>query len=112
MNNHRHIRNSVTGGDGDHQPVAQCRELGGGDRDLEEYQSHGPLVWGEQDWANAAERDHDRSLLPGAQVTTIENGGHFLPLDRPKELHDLILRFAPLTAANSAEVFACLCQQI
>jgi pimeloyl-ACP methyl ester carboxylesterase len=52
------------------------------------------LVWGEQDWANAAERDHDRSLLPGAQVTTIEKGGHFLPLDRPKELRDLILRFA------------------
>jgi pimeloyl-ACP methyl ester carboxylesterase len=52
------------------------------------------LVWGEQDWSNAAERDHDRSLLPAAQVTTIEKGGHFLPLDRPRELHDLILRFA------------------
>jgi pimeloyl-ACP methyl ester carboxylesterase len=50
------------------------------------------LVWGEKDWANAVERDHDRSLLAGAQVTTIEKGGHFLPLDRPRELYDLILR--------------------
>jgi pimeloyl-ACP methyl ester carboxylesterase len=52
------------------------------------------LVWGERDWANAAERDHDRRLLAGAQVTTIANGGHFLPLDRPRELQDLILCFA------------------
>jgi pimeloyl-ACP methyl ester carboxylesterase len=52
------------------------------------------LVWGDKDWANSAERDHERKLLPGAQVTTIANGGHFLPLDRPRELHDLISRFA------------------
>jgi pimeloyl-ACP methyl ester carboxylesterase len=52
------------------------------------------LVWGEQDWANPAERDQDYRLLPGSQVTTVANGGHFLPLDRPQELNYIILRFA------------------
>jgi pimeloyl-ACP methyl ester carboxylesterase len=43
------------------------------------------LVWGEQDWASPAERDQDHKLLPGSQVTTVANGGHFLPLDRPQD---------------------------
>jgi pimeloyl-ACP methyl ester carboxylesterase len=52
------------------------------------------LIWGAQDWARPAEREHDRALIPGAQMVTIENGGHFLPLDRPRELEELIVRFA------------------
>ena len=52
------------------------------------------LVWGDKDWARAGERQHDRSLLAGVQAATIENGGHFLPLDRPRELQELIVRFA------------------
>jgi pimeloyl-ACP methyl ester carboxylesterase len=27
-------------------------------------------------------------------MVTVENGGHFLPLDRPRELTELIVRFA------------------
>ena len=41
------------------------------------------LIWGEKDWATATEREHDRGLIPAAQMVTVENGGHFLPLDRP-----------------------------
>ncbi len=41
------------------------------------------LMWGVQDWSKTREREHDRELIHGAQVVTIENGGHFLPLDRP-----------------------------
>ena len=52
------------------------------------------LVWGDQDWARPPEREHDRSLIPGVQMTTLERGGHFLPLDRPAELSQLITRFA------------------
>jgi len=52
------------------------------------------LIWGEQDWARSSEREHDRGLIPGAQVATVENGGHFLPLDRPRELCELIIQFA------------------
>jgi len=52
------------------------------------------LVWGEKDWSRPSEREHDRGLVPGAQMVTVENGGHFLPLDRPQELQELIVRFA------------------
>ena len=38
----------------------------------------------------------DLGLLAGAQTATIENGGHFLPLDRPPELQEVIVRFACL----------------
>ena len=51
------------------------------------------LIWGGKDWSRPSEREHDRSLIPGAQMTTVEDGGHFLPLDRPQELSELIIRF-------------------
>ena len=52
------------------------------------------LIWGDRDWATPEEREHDRSLVPGVEMTTLERGGHFLPLDRPKELLEQIVRFA------------------
>jgi pimeloyl-ACP methyl ester carboxylesterase len=52
------------------------------------------LVWGDQDWARPTEREHDRTLIPGVEVTTVEGGGHFLPLDRPRALTELIIGFA------------------
>ena len=44
------------------------------------------FLWGDQDWARPNEREHDRQLVPGAEMFTIENAGHFLPLDRPDEV--------------------------
>jgi pimeloyl-ACP methyl ester carboxylesterase len=52
------------------------------------------LIWGDQDWARPVEREHDRMLIPGVEMTTVAGGGHFLPLDRPRELTDAIIRFA------------------
>ncbi len=52
------------------------------------------LIWGDEDWARLPEREHDRSLIPNAQMTTLERGGHFLPLDQPQEVSELIARFA------------------
>jgi pimeloyl-ACP methyl ester carboxylesterase len=52
------------------------------------------LIWGDKDWARPSERELDRTLIPDAQMTTLARGGHFLSLDRPQELHDLIVRFA------------------
>jgi pimeloyl-ACP methyl ester carboxylesterase len=52
------------------------------------------LIWGDKDWSKPDERENDRSMIPGVQMTTVEDGGHFLPLDRPKELQELIIRFA------------------
>jgi len=58
------------------------------------------LIWGGQDWARPAEREHDRKLIPGVEMITIEHGGHFLALDRPQELTQAIVRFAaPVRAA-------------
>jgi len=36
------------------------------------------LVWRDQDWARPSEREHDRSLIPNAQMTTLARDGHFL----------------------------------
>jgi pimeloyl-ACP methyl ester carboxylesterase len=52
------------------------------------------LIWGDRDWARLSEREHDRKLIAGAEMTTVERGGHFLALDRPQELTQSILRFA------------------
>jgi pimeloyl-ACP methyl ester carboxylesterase len=48
------------------------------------------LVWGDKDWARPSEREHDRNLLSGAQMVTVENGGHFLSLDRPDAVIELL----------------------
>ena len=50
------------------------------------------LVWGDKDWARPGEREHDSSLIPMAQMETVENGGHFLPLDRPDAVVGLHMR--------------------
>jgi pimeloyl-ACP methyl ester carboxylesterase len=52
------------------------------------------LVWGDQDWARVPEREHHRRLIPGAESKTLMRGGHFLALDRPRELAAEIVRFA------------------
>jgi pimeloyl-ACP methyl ester carboxylesterase len=51
------------------------------------------LVYGEQDWAPVAEREGTGGLIPGVAVTTVAEGSHFLSLDRPAELTDLIVQF-------------------
>jgi pimeloyl-ACP methyl ester carboxylesterase len=56
------------------------------------------FVWGEQDWARPDERQHDRLLVPGGNMITLDHAGHFLPLDRPdeliKQLHEFYRRRA------------------
>jgi len=57
------------------------------------------LVYGQQDWAPVAQRERTGGLIPGVVVKTVANGGHFLSLDRPAEVTDLIVRFAARTSA-------------
>ena len=59
------------------------------------------LIWGDKDWSKPSEREHDRSMIPGVQMTTVEDGGHFLPLDRPQKLQELIIRFAGARAQRA-----------
>jgi pimeloyl-ACP methyl ester carboxylesterase len=56
------------------------------------------LIWGDRDWAKPSEREHDRKLIPSVEMTTLKNGGHFLPLDRPRELTAGIARFVSAPA--------------
>ncbi|HKQ13067.1 MAG TPA: alpha/beta hydrolase [Steroidobacteraceae bacterium] len=55
------------------------------------------LIYGEQDWAPGAERERTGGLIPGVVVKTVAEGSHFLSLDRPTELTDLIVRFVART---------------
>jgi pimeloyl-ACP methyl ester carboxylesterase len=52
------------------------------------------LIWGDRDWARLPEREHDRALINTIETTTLAPGGHFLPLDRPRELTEAIVAFA------------------
>ena len=55
------------------------------------------FVWGNRDWAKPGEREHDYSLIPTAQMETVENGGHFLPLDRPDAVVNLHMRIGSVS---------------
>jgi pimeloyl-ACP methyl ester carboxylesterase len=60
------------------------------------------LIRGDQDWARPPEREHDRKLIKGVEVKTFAGGGHFLPLDRLRELTEAILRFVGAAALSRA----------
>ena len=51
------------------------------------------LLWGDRDWSRPDERERDRQIVPGAEMATVENGGHFLPLDRPDAVIESLLTF-------------------
>ena len=59
------------------------------------------LIYGEQDWAPLAQRERTRALIPGVTMKTVGDGGHFLSLDRPGELTDLIVGFVANTPGPS-----------
>lgn len=61
------------------------------------------LLWGDRDWSRTDEREHDRQIVPGARMATVEDGGHFLPLDRPDAVIEHLLAFqAPLVRKASS----------
>lgn len=51
------------------------------------------FIWGDRDWARPDEREQDHRLVPGAEMATIAQGGHFLPLDRPDEVIKQLCEF-------------------
>ncbi|MEU4872039.1 alpha/beta hydrolase [Streptomyces sp. NPDC021608] len=48
------------------------------------------LVYGEKDWSRTADREANRRLLPAAEFTQVPGAGHFLALERPDVLADLL----------------------
>ena len=51
------------------------------------------LVYGDQDWSRPEEREVNHRAIPGAQMTIVKDAGHFLALDAPEALTQLILQF-------------------
>ncbi|WP_306367761.1 alpha/beta fold hydrolase [Nocardiopsis sp. CC223A] len=48
------------------------------------------LVYGEGDWSRRSDREADRRLLPAADFTEVPGAGHFIALERPDVLADLL----------------------
>ncbi|MEU0026196.1 alpha/beta hydrolase [Streptomyces sp. NPDC006335] len=48
------------------------------------------LVYGEKDWSRPSDREADKRLLPGADFTQVPEAGHFIALERPDVLADLL----------------------
>ncbi|MFJ1605511.1 alpha/beta fold hydrolase [Streptomyces sp. NPDC088253] len=48
------------------------------------------LVYGEKDWSRPSDRDANKQLLPAADFTQVPKAGHFIALERPDVLADLL----------------------
>ncbi|MCI3274922.1 alpha/beta fold hydrolase [Streptomyces cylindrosporus] len=48
------------------------------------------LVYGEKDWSRPSDRQADKRLLPAADFTQVPEAGHFIALERPDVLADLL----------------------
>jgi pimeloyl-ACP methyl ester carboxylesterase len=51
------------------------------------------VIYGDHDWSRQEERRRTVEAIPGAKVETVVNGGHFLSLDQPERLAELIKSF-------------------
>ncbi len=60
------------------------------------------LLYGDHDWSRADERAADARLIPGAELRTIRDGGHFLSLDAPDEVVAAILSWVPAPAPRAS----------
>ncbi|WP_318219040.1 alpha/beta hydrolase [Streptomyces sp. SCL15-6] len=48
------------------------------------------LVYGERDWSRPSDRLANKELLPGADFTEVAEAGHFIALERPGALAELL----------------------
>lgn len=55
---------------------------------------HVLLVYGDHDWSYPQEREANKRAIPGAKMTIVKDAGHFLTLDAPETLAQLVLDFA------------------
>ncbi|MGQ4387641.1 alpha/beta fold hydrolase [Streptomyces sp. SAS_270] len=48
------------------------------------------LVYGEKDWSRPSDREANKKLLPAAEFTQVPGAGHFIAVERPEVLADLL----------------------
>jgi pimeloyl-ACP methyl ester carboxylesterase len=51
------------------------------------------LVYGEYDWSRPDERETNQRVIPGAKMTIVGDAGHFLSLDAPEAIVEIIRNF-------------------
>lgn len=51
------------------------------------------LVYSSDDWGPQHARDKTANAIPDVKVVTVPNSGHFLPIDKPEKVVDLIRSF-------------------
>src|SRR5262245_49940316 len=61
------------------------------------------VVYGDRDWSHEDERQRTVKAIPGAKVKTVANAGHFLSLDQPERLAELIKSFTGAQATANDE---------
>lgn len=49
------------------------------------------LIYGSEDWSRPEERARNREAIPGSELFTIDQAGHFTALEKPAEVATLIL---------------------
>ena len=52
------------------------------------------LIYGDADWSRPSDRQANKQTLPNAQFTQVPDAGHFLALERPDVLADLLTAVA------------------
>lgn len=52
------------------------------------------VIYGDRDWSRPDERRRTVAEIPGARMETVRDGSHFLPLDQPDRVVELIRNFA------------------
>jgi pimeloyl-ACP methyl ester carboxylesterase len=51
------------------------------------------LLYGDHDWSRPDERAETARRIPGAEVRTVENAGHFLSFDAPQDMIEHVVEF-------------------
>lgn len=52
------------------------------------------LIYGEKDWSRRSDRAANKELLPAAEFTELQGAGHFIALERPEFVGDLLVSLA------------------
>jgi len=63
------------------------------------------IIWGAKDaWQSLDWAGRLRDAIPGAELSVVEEAGHFLPEDRPGDVSDLLIAFFARHSATPAEM--------
>jgi pimeloyl-ACP methyl ester carboxylesterase len=52
------------------------------------------LLYGDHDWSRPEERAETARRIPGAEIRTVKNAGHFLSFDAPQDMIEQVVEFA------------------